>query len=112
MAISLLKGSIVTRFATVWPAEKLTLEVPGGEPLSGYTIRTPPAFGWVTVTLSAKADGNVVHVALGLQPVLIVLGVITSVPCAGTAPAFAPRPTRVSTIRVGPSGRSCWSRRR
>src|ERR1700733_6197678 len=67
MAISLLKGSSVTRFATVWPAEKLTLEVPGGEPLSGYTIRTPPAFGCVTVTLRAKADGNVVHVGIAAR---------------------------------------------
>src|ERR1039458_2367341 len=100
MLISPLTLRTVTRLGTVSPAEKFRLELVGRLCPDGYTVRKPFALAWVTVTLSTSAvsDGQV-----GTQPVSV-LGAMTSVPPGRSGPLGAPRATRVSTIRVGPSG--------
>ena len=88
----------MTRFATVWPGEKLRLETDGTAIPSGNTVRNPEADGSTAVTLSTTAA---VPAGTGAVPTLVTC--TFSVELADKAfPAFgSPEPARVSVMRKG-----------
>src|ERR1035437_414928 len=90
---------VMTRFATVWPATKLS----GDEPLgTAAAAATNPGFcGAVTVTFSttAVAPAGTREPAL---PATAALSVPPAGPAAGTG--WAAAPPRVSSSRTGSTG--------
>src|SRR5262249_60975231 len=89
---------VMTRFATVLPASKLTLDVCGRAP-PPHTATQPKLAGWVTATFNTTDD-----TALGsTQPRPPTFS--TTVAPAATVPATdTPVPSRVSSTRWGGTG--------
>src|SRR5665811_1227384 len=87
---------LMTRFATVWPATKLSEDEPLGTAAAADT--NPAVCGAVTVTFSATAVAPA-----GTGEPLIPATATLSVPPAGTAvrTGLAAVPTRVSSSRTG-----------
>ena len=88
-----------TRFGTDEPAVKLRLEASGRIVPLGYTVKNPVAVELVAVALSTTAVAPVAGTPP--RPAICTL----SEPVAGIFAAGAPRPSRVSRMRTGVSGR-------
>src|SRR5437870_12654998 len=93
----------MTAFATVWPAEKLTLETTSRVPHE-YTVMYPPAFGPLDTTFSETAPTPVA----GTYPMRSVICTANSVTpptwiFATLRRAFGDCPDRVSKTRFGPT---------
>src|SRR5450631_581227 len=87
----------MTMFGTVWPGTKFRFEATGSALPSPYTVTNPVPAGWVTVTFNATDETP----EAGTPPAPVTCR--CTVPRAGTAPAGAPVPFRVSSNRAGAS---------
>src|ERR1700682_3285924 len=87
----------ITRLGTVWPAVKLTLEV-RGQPPAGKSVTQPATLGLVAVTFRATAATPVD----GTPPRL---STVKPIVCPGPIVVEPPSPVRVSSSRLGTSGR-------